>query len=97
MSRFTVPSTALVEIRRPARLSIVDQSGFVLTNVPRQTTQMSDRHMDAPMQVGHDFLRSIEQLEQPIDGFFELRTSTGPQVPTQIIEPVIELEHRPAG
>src|SRR5260370_25901826 len=51
-------------------------------------------HVDAPMQVRHYFLRSIAQLEQPIDGFFELLTSAGPQIPTQIVEPVVNLEDR---
>jgi hypothetical protein len=53
---------------------------------------MPGGHVDAPMQVRHYCLRPIEQLEQPIDGFFELLTSPGPQISTQIVESVVKLE-----
>jgi hypothetical protein len=58
---------------------------------------MSSSHVDGPMQIRHYLLRSIEQLEQRVDGFFKVLTFAGPQIATQIVEPVVKLEDRPAG
>jgi hypothetical protein len=46
------------------------------------------------MQVWHYFLGSIEQLEQPTDGFLKLLASAGPHVPTQIDGSDAEINHR---
>jgi hypothetical protein len=50
--------------------------------------------VNVPLQMRKVFLRLIEQLEQTVDGFFKLSSSSCPQVAAQIIEPIIQFKDR---